>query len=195
MDGTLTVAVHDFDAIRRALGVPADEPILEWLDAQPGEQQPALYARLDELELEFAMKATAQSGARELLQDLADRNARLGIVTRNSKAIAGETLSRAGLGDYFDPAYVLGRDAGPAKPSPAGLQRLLSAWGASADQAVMIGDFVYDLEAGSRAGCATVFYDPDRTGQWRSRADVTVTSHHMLRRLAAGDIGAKAEIC
>ena len=31
MDGTLTVAAHDFDAIRRELGVPAGKPLLETL--------------------------------------------------------------------------------------------------------------------------------------------------------------------
>lgn len=30
LDGTLTLAVHDFEAIRRSLGIPAGVPILEY---------------------------------------------------------------------------------------------------------------------------------------------------------------------
>jgi phosphoglycolate phosphatase-like HAD superfamily hydrolase len=35
MDGTLTVDVHDFDAIRTALGLPSGQPILEIIATMP----------------------------------------------------------------------------------------------------------------------------------------------------------------
>ena len=35
LDGTLTIAVHDFDAIRDELGLPAGEPILEAMSKLP----------------------------------------------------------------------------------------------------------------------------------------------------------------
>ncbi|MGH9885914.1 MAG: HAD family hydrolase, partial [bacterium] len=38
MDGTLTVAVHDFDAIRTELGLPQGKPMLEELALRPAEE-------------------------------------------------------------------------------------------------------------------------------------------------------------
>ena len=35
LDGTLTVAAHDFDKIRGTLGLPRNEPILEVLETYP----------------------------------------------------------------------------------------------------------------------------------------------------------------
>jgi len=38
MDGTLTLAVHDFDAIRNTLGLPLGKPILEAIEDLPAPQ-------------------------------------------------------------------------------------------------------------------------------------------------------------
>ena len=46
MDGTLTVAVHDFAAIRRALDIPAQADILEYLAALPEQEATARHAWL-----------------------------------------------------------------------------------------------------------------------------------------------------
>ena len=46
MDGTLTVAVHDFDAIRDALGLPQGRPILEQLAELPADEAQRLRDRL-----------------------------------------------------------------------------------------------------------------------------------------------------
>ena len=35
LDGTLTVAVHDFNAIRNELGIPAGQPILKTIESLP----------------------------------------------------------------------------------------------------------------------------------------------------------------
>ena len=35
LDGTLTVAVHDFNAIRKELGIPERQPIVEALKSLP----------------------------------------------------------------------------------------------------------------------------------------------------------------
>ena len=48
LDGTLTVAVHDFDAIRAELGLPVGRPILEELATLPLAEAAELRERLDE---------------------------------------------------------------------------------------------------------------------------------------------------
>src|SRR5262249_8170435 len=121
MDGTLTVAVHDFDTIRAELGLEPQKPILEQLASLPESRARELYLKLDALELELAREARAAEGAVNLLESLSSRGAQLGIVTRNSFTNAQETLRACGLADFFVPACVLGREAGAPKPDPHGI--------------------------------------------------------------------------
>jgi HAD superfamily hydrolase (TIGR01509 family) len=183
MDGTLTVAVHDFDAIRAELGLEPRKPILEQLAELPESRARELFARLDALELELARQARAAEGASHLLESLADRGARLGIVTRNSHGNALETLRFAGLEGFFAPECVLGREAAAPKPDPQGIRHLLARWNAAPGSAVMVGDYRFDLIAGRAAGTATVYVDPDGAFPFAEHADVSVDSLVALARL------------
>jgi HAD superfamily hydrolase (TIGR01509 family) len=174
LDGTLTVAAHDFAAIRRALGIAEGRPILEALAALPAADAAPLYARLDAIELEIAARACVQAGAQPLLTTLALRGARLGILTRNSWQNACETLRVCGLEAFFTPACIIGREAAAPKPSADGIQRLLVHWGAQAEDAVMVGDYLYDLQAGRAAGTATVHVDASGRFPFGEHADVCV---------------------
>ena len=175
MDGTLTRAVHDFAALRRALDLPEGRPILEEISARPAPEAAALYARLDELEAELAARATPADGARALLEALRTRGARLGILTRNSRANALRTLRAAGLAAWFHEGDVLGRDEAAPKPSPAGVRALLERWQAPAARSVMGGDYRYDLEAGRAAGVTTVYVDDSGEFPFRALADCAIT--------------------
>lgn len=161
LDGTLTVAMHDFDAFRASNGLPPDVPILEALDAMSGPEAAALHLSLVGWERDVAGQSLPQPGARELLEALASRGARMGILTRNTKPVALETLAAAQLDSFFDERLVIGRDEAPPKPDPGGVLALLHGWGAPAEDAVMVGDYVFDLQAGRRAGAYTVYIDPD----------------------------------
>ncbi len=175
LDGTLTVAAHDFDAIRDELGLPPGEPILESLARLSPEEAAPLHARLTVIETEIAQRARPQPGARETLSALRDRGVRLGILTRNKRSLAYISLRAAGLGGLFEDADVLGRDEAAPKPSPEGLQIILSRWAVPGDDAVMIGDYLFDLQAGRAAGMATVLFDPSATFAWRDHADRCVS--------------------
>ena len=91
MDGTLTIAMHDFDAMRAELGLPVGVPILEALAQLPESIAQKKHQQLDDMELDMASAARPQPGAASLLQSLADKGAKLGIVTRNGKTIAERT--------------------------------------------------------------------------------------------------------
>ena len=183
MDGTLTVAVHDFDAIRAELGLEPKKPILEQLALLPESQARKLFARLDALELELALQARAAEGAVHLLESLVTRGAALGILTRNTRLNALETLRVAGLARFFAADCVLGREAAAPKPDPQGIRRLLARWNAAPDSAVMVGDYRFDLLAGRAAGTATVYVDPDGAFPFAEHADVSVDSLAALARL------------
>ena len=183
LDGTLTVAAHDFAAIRRALGIEPGRPILEALAALPEHVAAPLYVRLDAIELEIAARARPQPGAAALLETLARAGARLGILTRNSFRNAEETLRVCALAEFFAPACIVGREAAPPKPSADGIHRLLAGWDVPASDAVMVGDYLYDLQAGRAAGTATVHVDPSGRFAFAEHADVCVRSLEELLAL------------
>ena len=187
LDNTLADSAIDFDAMRRALDLPLGKPILEEIDTRPAAEAAALHKRLEELERAYALRATPLPGAQALLAALAERGCPRGILTRNSRANALATLAGCGLAGFFAADHVLGRDEAAPKPDPAGVQKLLAAWDAAPASAVMVGDFRYDLEAGRRAGVATIYYDPQDQGLWTDRADIRVQSHTELLTLINGN--------
>ncbi len=156
MDGTLTIAVHDFAAIRQALDIPPEDDILTHLAALPAAVAAAKHAWLLEHERELALGSRPAPGAVELVRDLAQRGYRLGILTRNARELAHITLEAIGLADCFAIDDVLGRDDAPPKPHPGGLLKLAEAWEVTPGAMVMVGDYRFDLDCGRAAGTRTV---------------------------------------
>ena len=156
MDGTLTVAVHDFTAIRVALEIPPEDDILTHLAALPAEVAATKHAWLLEHERELALGSVAADGAVELVRELAARGYRLGILTRNARELAHVTLQAIGLADCFAADDVLGREDAPPKPEPGGLLKLAAAWQVAPEEMVMVGDYRFDLDCGRAAGTRTV---------------------------------------
>ncbi|MBV4541464.1 HAD family hydrolase [Pseudomonas vlassakiae] len=156
MDGTLTVAVHDFAAIRVALDIPAEHDILTHLAALPAAEAAAKHAWLLEHERDLAIASTAADGAVELVRELAERGCRLGILTRNARELAHVTLEAIGLADCFQVEHILGRDEAAPKPSPDGLLKIANSWGVAPGELVMVGDYRFDLDCGRAAGARTV---------------------------------------
>ncbi len=180
MDGTLTHAVHDFEAIKVQLDIPAGKPILESLAALPADIAAKKHQLLDEIEFEIAELATAQAGSAELLQTLTNQGCNVGIVTRNGKDIAKATLKACSLDHFFTDDNIIGRDCAAPKPAPDGVALLLSRWNAAATDGVMIGDYLYDLVAGREAGTATVHFDVVDRGTWPEWTDHKIGSLNEL---------------
>ncbi len=176
LDGTLTVAVHDFAAIRSELRIPTGSDILGHLESLPSEESGALHKRLQEIELELAHRTEAAVGATEFIKGLHSRDVLLGVLTRNTRDNALRTLELIGLGEYFEHAYVLGRDEALPKPDPDGIKRLAASWNTDPAELVMVGDYLYDLQAGRSAGALTIHVDVKRDFRWPELADITVGS-------------------
>jgi HAD superfamily hydrolase (TIGR01509 family) len=156
MDGTLTLAVHDFPAIKRALGIPQEDDILGHLAALPADIAAAKHAWLLEHERALAVASRPAAGAVELVRELAGRGYRLGILTRNARELAHVTLEAIGIADCFAKDDVLGRDEAAPKPDPGGLLKLAEAWNVQPSEMVMVGDYQFDLACGRAAGTRTV---------------------------------------
>jgi len=174
LDGTLTVSAHDFDHIRRKLGLAPETPILEALHAMPESEAAPLWESLNELEFYYAGKASVMLGASELLQKLHDGGRQMAILTRNTMPVVEQTLQACKIDHFFPLDHILDRDSCIPKPSPDGVKRLLNFWQADAEDTVMVGDYLYDLEAGKGAGVATVHLDTRGNVDWSEFTDIRV---------------------
>ena len=154
MDGTLVDSALDFDAMRAEMGLPAELPILETI-ASLGEHEAARCREiLHRHEHGGGERAVVMRGAPEFLRALDRLGLRRAVWTRNSRAVALATLRRTGL--EFE--TVLARDDAPAKPDPTALVELARAWELPHGDILVIGDYIFDMEAGRRAGSRTALY-------------------------------------
>jgi HAD superfamily hydrolase (TIGR01509 family) len=174
LDGTLTVSAHDFEHMRRELGLEPQAPILEALQAMPESEAAPLWEMLNELEFYYAGKVSVMQGANELLQKLHASGRQLAILTRNTMPVVKHTLQACKIDHFFPLDHILDRDSCIPKPSPDGVERLLRFWQADADDTVMVGDYLYDLEAGKGAGVATIHVDTRGDVDWSEFTDIRV---------------------
>ena len=174
MDGTLTISAHDFEHMRRELGLAPEVPILEALHAMPQIEAAPLWELLNELEFHYAGKTSLMQGAPELLQCLHEKGCRLAILTRNTMPVVKHTLEACAIEHFFPVDYILDRDSCIPKPSPDGINQLLRMWQAEVSDSVMVGDYLYDLEAGKAAGVATVHLDTRGDVDWSRVTDLRV---------------------
>jgi HAD superfamily hydrolase (TIGR01509 family) len=172
LDGTLVDSRLDFAAMRRDLGLPARTPILEALATVT---DPAERARLDAIvlrhELEGAERATLMPGVDRLWSEIARRDLRTAIFTRNARAVTEHTLARVGL--TVD--LIVAREDAPPKPDPAGLHAICAAWSLAAEEVIFVGDYLYDLDAGRNAGIRTILFTPEPP-DFEHEADATIAA-------------------
>lgn len=177
MDGTLTRPILDFTRIKDALGCPQNEPILEWLEAQPVPQQERLHAILIDHEVKSAHQAVAADGACEVVEWLKSKGYKLGIVTRNCLPAVAVTLKRCKL----DIAELWTREDLPRKPSGRAVAGLCRKMGVSPSRSLVVGDFKFDMDAAREAGAGAVLLVHNRhVPDWADAADVVI---HDLRAL------------
>jgi HAD superfamily hydrolase (TIGR01509 family) len=176
LDGTLTVAVHDFAAIRKELGISADLPIIKTIKSLPENESILLQNKLHAIEEKLARNAKPALGVTNLLETLRRGDYSLGILTLNTRENAWFTLEALSLAQYFSEEFVIGRWCEEPKPSPNGIHKMLKQWKVTANDALMVGDFLYDLQVGRAAETATVHVDPSGEFAWPELADIQVNS-------------------
>jgi len=184
MDGTLVDSGLDFAAMRCEMGLPDGEPLLEAIAELPDAQARRCWQILERHESEGADRATLIEGVSEFLAELHRRRWPTAVLTRNSREMTAATLRRFGL--RFD--TVMTRDDGPIKPDPASIHAICAKWNLHPNQAVMIGDYRFDIEAGRRAGTRTVLYTKGRDPAdipYAAGADYVLRSFFDYRELLA----------
>lgn len=167
-DGTLTLPGHlDFAEIRRAIGCPPAASLLGYIESLPDAAARERASEiLDRYETEAAERSEEDPDAALVVRFCRERGLRLGIITRNSRRSLQRSFEGFSSIAPEDFEVILTRDDPvEVKPAPDGVLHLCGALGIEPAEAVVVGDFIYDIEAGTRAGAVTVFYDsnPERS--------------------------------
>jgi HAD superfamily hydrolase (TIGR01509 family) len=172
LDGTLTIPKHNFIEIKDELNIPAEQDILSYLEKLGGDEKTIKYQQLDQIEKNVAKNTEINTGVIQFLTNLKkDHNSELAVLTRNTKENAMITLSAINLLDFFHESQILGRDNAKAKPNPDGIEKILSKWTCSASEVYMVGDYIYDLQAGRNAGTKTILINQEINRTWNSFYD------------------------
>lgn len=180
MDGTLTLPIHDFDHIRQVLGIPEGNDIIAYMKSLSDDGYKIARQKLDDIELKLAMQAQPAPGLYPFLEVLANKSVHMGILTRNAQDIAIKTLEHIQCDSYFKPEDIKGRDDAIPKPDPDGIKKLLALWGKSPDEAVMVGNYIYDLQSGISAGTSTILIDFEKDYYWPEASDFMISSFSEL---------------
>ncbi|KAG6006788.1 hypothetical protein E4U21_006679 [Claviceps maximensis] len=163
MDGTLCEPQnYMFTEMRHILNIPPKSDILGHIDTLPAAQQPSAHKIICEVERRAMAAQIPQPGLDTLMGYLDERSVRKAICTRNFEAPVRHLLDKflggrdPATASVFDP--VVTRDFRPLKPDPAGILHIARQWGLGDDASgiIMVGDSIDDMEAGRKAGAATV---------------------------------------
>ena len=185
MDGTLTVAVHDFQHIRRILEIPESADILGHLASLPTLERQQKHAWLLEHERELALNSQPALGAIELIEHLHNEQRQLAILTRNARELALLTLGAIGLRDYFSDEHILGREQAIPKPNPDGLLKIAQSWQVPPQHMIMVGDFQMDLKTAQAAGAYAVQVNT-ADNLWPELTDFHATNCQALLKAVTG---------
>ena len=184
LDGTLADSQLDFDLMRAEMDLPPGQPILEALAELAEHDSARCQDILHRHESAGVERATLLPGVAELLEELRRRGIHTSIATRNSRRVTEATLRKLDLRIEL----ALTRDDGPVKPDPWAILAACEQWGIQPRDAVMVGDYRLDIEAGHAAGCHTVLLThPLEAGSYPNaeRAELVLGSLAEYERLLA----------
>jgi HAD superfamily hydrolase (TIGR01509 family) len=154
----------DFHRVRRLIGMGGDKvlPQVTGLEEKTDEGQRMKERRGEIFRERYLPKLQPFPRARELLERLREDGYALVVATSASKEDMDALLEQAGIHDLIE-EKTSSSDADESKPDPDIVQAALESADARPDQALMLGDTPYDLEASGRAGVRCVAL---RCGGW-----------------------------
>jgi len=175
-DGTLTVpGLIDFLAIKKAINCPRDIPILEFIAGLSSAAERSSAARvLEKYEDEASRSAKPNDDAEGIILFLRKKGFKTGIITRNRLASVRASLDNfKKVGEKDFDLVVTRENVEKIKPHPEGVLFAARSFGIQAGELAVVGDYVFDIEAGRKAGALTVFLEsahttkrPDPPADW-----------------------------
>ncbi len=161
-DGTLTKpGALNFPRLKETIGCPADVPVLEFIEDLPTlSQRNDALKQLTYFEKEAAVNSKPNIGARELIHFLRLKGIPIGIITRNTLSSVERALQNFEDIDMSYFGVIVSRETSVRlKPSGDGIILAAKTLNVDVKQILMVGDFVFDIQAGQAAGCMTAFLD------------------------------------
>jgi len=180
MDGTLTVPVLDFAAMRARLGIPTGD-ILTTVRSWTLAEQERAFTIIDEIEEHGRRNLTLQPGAAELMAFLDSEGVQKGILTRNTHKTVTHLLTH--LPFHF--SAVVTRDFEFVKPDRAPVLHICRQWGLRPAQVLMVGDYRDDILCGKAAGSRTCLLRNARNAEFAVLADHVVDALSEIRHCLA----------
>lgn len=159
-DGTLTKPdAIDFPAIHKVVGCPDGVGLLEFLEAiDDRDARLSKEGVLIDAEMKAAERCQVNEGARELIAEIRKAQIPMAVITRNRR----EAVERALLNlediceDDFECLVTRDLPLSP-KPSPEAVVHVAEELDVTVGELLLVGDHLYDIEAGARAGALTMF--------------------------------------
>ncbi len=152
------IAPPDYDATRRTIGLGLDEACRRLLPE--GTDESRLPTVVEAYRQAFVSRRSEPDfreplydGAVEALERLANDGWLIAMATGKSHRGIRAIFEMHPLEQYFDTIWCA--DDGPGKPHPFMVEEAMKAVGAEADQSVMIGDAIFDIQMGRAAGVET----------------------------------------
>ena len=179
-DGTLTKPdALDFSIIKETLGCPDEIPVLEFVESiADHEERTAAFDELNRFEKLGAADSEPNPGAENLIRMIHSKGLPMGLITRNSidsvktalKNFNGVTL------DDFD-IVITRDDLVKPKPSPEGILLAAKKLNVEPRHILMVGDYVFDIDAGRSAGTLTALLDVNpRVDKSSLKCDIIISN-------------------
>jgi len=172
LDGTITQPYFNFDVIREEMGLDRNSgPVLESMQNMTPPQRREAEEILNYHENRAVTESTLNDGAKETLVVLRKADINIGILTRNKRSNALAIAEKHGL--KFD--AIVDREDGPAKPDAFGVLHLCQHFGVKPREALLVGDYLFDLLCAKAAGAFSVLLaNHDKADEFAEHADFTI---------------------
>jgi len=186
-DGTLTKpGALNFPRLKKTIGCPADVPVLEFIEDLPTlSQRNDALKELEYFEKEAAVNSKPNIGAQKLIHFLRSKSIGIGVITRNTLSSVERALQNFNDIDISHFDVIISRET-PVRLKPSGDGIILAANTLNVDvkQILMVGDFVFDIQAGQTAGCMTAFLDYGTlSGTTKVESDFTVSGLEEIKNI------------
>jgi HAD superfamily hydrolase (TIGR01509 family) len=157
-DGTLSKpGTLDFPRLKKEIGCPPNHPVLEFIDGLPTrfERETSLSV-LEQFEMAGAVRSEPNPGAEDLIAYLRSKGVGVGLITRNRLSCIERALENFKTLDISDFDVVISRETSvDIKPSGDGILLAARTLNVKVQEVLMVGDYIFDIQAGQAAGCMT----------------------------------------